>query len=193
MNANECLILDDDELEITQRKPVENINPRDMRSWLPETLHHTNPFNSTYVSTSHSFPKVFQMKGAGQKEEFPKLSDRIVSIPATTMNYRSRLLQKPQQQQNEKVSTINVLERVREVLQDVSGAEVQNSLMKCRTCGGGHWTLSCEQEKVEEKSPPYSPHTPPYPFDSPVMLISSPPINEILYPIGTPVYPSTPS
>lgn len=179
MNANECLILDDDELERTQVPGQELINPRDMRSWLPETLRHQNPFNSGYVSTSHAFPKVFQ-----KKEDFPKLSERTIPIPQTTMNYRSRLLQKPQPLQ--KVSTINVLERVREVLQE----EVK---VECRKCSGNHWTLTCNENPREETSPPYSPHTPPYPFDSPVLLTSNPPINEILYPTVITPPPVTPS
>jgi len=178
MNANECLILDDEELERTQVNPQEEvINPRDMRSWLPETLRHQNPFNSGYVSTSHAFPKIFQ-----KKEDFPKLSERTAPIQQTTMNYRSRLLQKPQATQ--KISTINVLERVREVLQE----EVK---VECRTCSGNHWTVTCEENQLRhETPPPYSPHTPPYPFDSPVLLTSNPPINEIIYPLGTPMYPT---
>lgn len=185
MNINECLILDDDELE---RRPVQKeevIHPRDMRTWLPEILHHQNPFNSTYVSTSHAFPKVFQMK-SGQKEEFPKLSERTVPIPSTTMNYRSRLLQKSQHL--EKISTINVLERVREVLQE------SNDLIQCKTCAGNHWTVTCDQpQRVEEKSPCYSPHTPPYyPFDSPILFTAIPPVNELIYPTAiTPPPPSS--
>lgn len=165
MSANECMILDDEELEKTQVKPEEKLNPRDMRAWLPETLQHTNPFQSNYVSTSHAFPKVFQ-----KKEDFPKLSERVVPIPQTTMNYRSRLLHKPEQ--IEKISTINVLERVREVLQETKA----------------------EPRQVQDNPPCYSPHTPPYPY-SPIEFTNSPPVNEIVYPIGTPVYPTamTPS
>jgi len=170
MNANECLILDDDELERTQSQTQEILNPRDMRSWLPETLRHQNPFQSGYVSTSHAFPKVFQ-----KKEEFPKLSERIVPIPQTTMNYRSRLLQKPETLQ--KVSTINILERVREVLQDEDKMNSRNN----------------EQSPLEEKSPPYSPHTPPYPYESPVLFTSNPPINEIIYPTAITPPPVSPS
>ncbi len=180
MSANECLILDDDELEASQVRKEENINPRDMRSWLPDTLHHTNPFNSTYVSTSHAFPKVFQIKQA-QKEEFPRLSERAAPILATTMNYRSRLLAKPDLP---KVSTINVLERVREVLQK----EEITDLSGVRNCGGHHWTLGCPKNEEIPEYDSYSPHTPPYPPHSPPsppFLINTPPINQMIYPIGT--------
>jgi hypothetical protein len=198
MSANECLILDDDELECTQVQQEEKINPRDMRSWLPETMRHNNPFNSNYVSTSHAFPKVFQMKLA-QKEEFPKLSERAAPIPQTTMNYRSRLLAKPDLP---KVSTINVLERVREVLQKEEGITTKDvsgsTLITCRNCGEHHWTLSCPKNK--EKEPCYSPHTPPYPPDSPPyptrsppFIINTPPINQMIYPIGHLLQPITPS
>jgi hypothetical protein len=174
MNTNECLILDDDELERPQAQKEEVIHPRDMRTWLPETLNHQNPFNSTYVSTSHAFPKVFQMK-SGQKEEFPKLSERIIPVPSTTMNYRSRLLQKSQQL--EKISTINVLERVREVLQE------SNDLIHTEN----NWTVTCDQPQ----SPRYSPHTPPYPFDSPVLFTAIPPMNELIYPTAITPPPSS--
>ena len=206
MNANECLILDDDELEkaqqIVQEEPS---NPRDLRAWLPQNNQHQNPFMSQYISTSHSFPKVFHMKN--QKEEYPKLSDREIPVVKTTMNYRSRLLQKPQ---TTNLSTINVLERVREVLHDVSGSQVEKkdisgvpmntNLVKCRTCGGPHWTLSCEKNKLPEE-PSNSPHTPPFPEfptympPSPPFIVNTPPLNQIIYPIGTflstPLTPST--
>lgn len=209
MNANECLILDDEELEKAQQiKQEEPSNPRDLRAWLPQNIHHQNPFTSQYISTSHSFPKVFHMKN--QKEEYPKLSEREISSVKTTMNYRSRLLQKPQTAPTTNLSTINVLERVREVLHDVSGNQVEKNdssgismstnLVKCRTCGGPHWTLSCEQKKLPEESS-YSPHTPPYPEypqympPSPPFIVNTPPINQIIYPIGTflttPLTPST--
>jgi hypothetical protein len=158
MSAQECMILDDEELENQQK---EIFNPRDMRAWLPDVLKHVNPFESQYVSTSHAFPKVFQMKSA--KEEFPKLSERVIPVTKPTMNYRSRLLQK------EQMSTINILEKVRTVLTDV--------------------------KEIAEKNPPeetrYSPHTPPYPFDSPVLMTASPPINEIFYP--TAITPPNPT
>jgi hypothetical protein len=205
MSANECLILDDDELEATQVQQEEKINPRDMRSWLPETMRHTNPFNSNYVSTSHAFPKVFQMKVA-LKEDFPKLSERTAPIPQTTMNYRSRLLAKPDLP---KVSTINVLERVREVLQKEEGNSKDmsgNTLITCRNCSEHHWTLSCPNTKEQEEDQVYSPHTPPYPSDSPVVhmippypnrsppfIINTPPINQMIYPIGHLLQPVAPS
>lgn len=202
MSANECLILDDDELEATQVQQEDKINTRDMRSWLPETMRHNNPFNSNYVSTSHAFPKVFQMKVA-QKEEFPKLSERIAPIPQTTMNYRSRLLAKPDLP---KVSTINVLERVREVLQKEEGTKEVNSthLITCRNCGDHHWTLSCPNNKDQDENEVcYSPHTPPYPPVSPGLpsyaprsppfIINTPPINQMIYPIGHLLQPLEPS
>jgi hypothetical protein len=202
MNANQCLILDDDELEKVQE---EGVNPRDLRTWVP-TGSHSNPFNSQYISTAHSFPKVFHMKHANNyKEEFPKLSEREGPVvPPTTMNYRSRLLQKPSPMlKPANLSTINVLERVREVLHDVSGQDVSvntmnSSLVKCRKCDGNHWTLSCpqkEEERYSPHTPPYPPDSPPYPNRSPPFPINTPPINQIIYPIGTflstPIPPST--
>ena len=205
MSANECLILDDDELEKSQVQVEETLNPRDLRTWIPATPH-ANPFTSQFISTAHSFPKVFHMKQANTyKEDFPKLSEREGPAAApTTMNYRSRLLQKPAPKPTN-LSTINVLERVREVLHDVSGQtipqNIQSPLLKCRTCGGPHWTLGCSQNQEPEEqrysphTPPYPPDSPPYPTRSPPFIIDTPPINQIIYPIGTflssPIPPSS--
>lgn len=209
MNANQCLILDDEELEqMEQMKQEDSVMNRDLRAWLPQNIQHANPFTSQYISTSHSFPKVFHMKNP--KEDYPKLSEREVPVMKTTMNYRSRLLQKtpaaPAAAAAQELSTINVLERVREVLHDVSGVQVSKkdisgvslntSLVKCRSCGGPHWTLCCEKNKVAEEDA-YVSHTPPYyPPASPPFITNTPPINQIIYPIGiflsSPI-PSTPS